>query len=174
MDANPPPSPTLDEAFDHLDDNFAFFLSPPKRARPTFDSTFMLNGYAYTKNNCSKDGTTAYYNCSKYRAAQKCKAKLKMSAGGEIKLNSCHTCLQSGQIENVVIGQIYDATKEIKLMIEESSIEDVAKPVSAIARRIFDEIKEKYRGKQEIIHREKINCLHIILYFHYKMLIGYV
>jgi FLYWCH zinc finger domain len=148
MDENPPLSPnSSDDAFDHLDDNFSFFLSPPKRARPTFDSTFMLNGYSYTKNNCSKDGLRAYYLCKRYRAKEKCRAKLTMSADGEVNVDACHTCLQSGQVENVVVGQIYDATKEIKLMIEESSIDDVAKPVAAIARRIFDEIKAKYRSK---------------------------
>ena len=144
--------------FDLADDSFLFFVSPIKKPpsppspakKPrvvALESTFQLNGYNYTKNSSSKDKRTAYYLCSKYRGVQKCKAKLTRNSEGECKLNDCHTCLQSGQSGNVVIGQIFDATQEIKLMVEASSMEDVGKPVSVIARRIFDEIKAKYYGK---------------------------
>jgi hypothetical protein len=90
-----------------------------------------------------------------------------MSADGELNVDACHSCLQSGQVGNVTVGKIYDATKEIKLMIEESSMDDVAKPVALIARRIFDEIKAKYHGKQSIIF-----FLRILQKNYYKMLMN--
>ena len=143
--------------FHNIDDSFLFYLSPPKKPQSpakkprvdfSFESTFQLNGYSYTKNSTSKDKRTAYYLCKKYRSRSAlCKARMTRNSEGECILDDCHTCLQSGQVGKVVIVEIFDATQEIKLMVEASSMEDVGKPVSMIARRIFDEIKAKYHGK---------------------------
>ena len=137
MDNNPDPTISMD-MFDSIDDSFLFNLSPPKKPQSPakkprveffFESTFQLNGYSYTKNSTSKDKRTAYYLCKKYRSAS-CKARMTRNSEGMCVLDDCHTCLQSGQVGKVVIGEIFDATQEIKLMVEASSMEDVGKPVS--------------------------------------------
>jgi hypothetical protein len=58
-----------------------------------------------------------------------------------------HNCKQNGSIKTAEIGEIYDASAEIKEMIQESSIEDVSKSVQSIAKRVFGEIQQKHKGR---------------------------
>jgi hypothetical protein len=116
----------------------------PSPSGPLFKSKIIYNSFKWTK----KDGykKTDYYQCPSFRSPMLCNATLKLTADGQILVKGSHICGQDGTLENVVVGEIYDAEYEMKTMIENNCLLDQNKTASEVAKSVFNDIVLKYRG----------------------------
>jgi FLYWCH zinc finger domain len=154
------------DGWDHTEEELVFDFgvmeSPVKKQRASESSEIVIvtelpedyafplkltyNGYVYSKKTISKNKEKGFYNCPSYRAPHFCKANVVLGSDGSIISRDNHTCKRNGNMAAKKIGEVYDATEEMKKMIAEGCLEDASKGASEVAKRIFEQTTIKYEG----------------------------